>query len=62
MEPPAEMKKIGWATDDGGSSLKFFKMIFILTWNHGFSFKPTVYFIPPMARVHDNKLACEGTT
>jgi len=27
MEPRAEIKKIGWATDGGGSDMKFFKLI-----------------------------------
>jgi len=27
MEPRAEIKKIGWATDGGGSNMKFFKII-----------------------------------
>jgi len=35
MEARAEFKKIGWATDGGGSDMKFFKII--LTWNHGFN-------------------------
>jgi len=29
-------KNLGWATDGGGSDIKFFKK-FILTWNHGFT-------------------------
>jgi len=33
-EPRAEIKKMVWATDGGGSVMKFFKN-FILTWNRG---------------------------
>jgi len=35
MEPPAEIKKTVWATDGGGSGMKFFEKD-ILTWNPGF--------------------------
>jgi len=27
---------MGWATDGGGSGMKFFENNFILTWNYGF--------------------------
>jgi len=33
VEPRAEIRKIGWATDGGGAGMKFFKK-FILTRNH----------------------------
>jgi len=37
MEPRAEINKLGWVTDGGGSGIKFVN--FILTWNHGLSRK-----------------------
>jgi len=37
MEPHAEIKKLGWATDGGSSDIKFFFLNFILTWNHSLS-------------------------